>query len=299
MRYFIGFICFLMSVACSAPKSVPYIKHVPANIDTREVNNLYLKITADENKAVKYHGLASYDDVNAEHGGIAYPAATAEMFFGALIAHMLTTESIKNSEKTERQDEADKVLGPYTEMLKGFSNGVLLDDAFTLLANNDPRKIENIKLLGSNSAWVIESTPVFFMTQDRKSLILDNAISIYDSSVPDDVVYSNLVEITSLPFMGEPTQYWQTGEKVRLLEISTKLYSRSITIALNDFYSNNKNLSNHEETFKFYQDGKKKYERGSLLEKDCERIVMRTLRGWLKSVPVWVEEDGAAVECNA
>ena len=54
-----------------------------------------------------------------------------------------------------------------------------------------------------------------------------------------------------------------------------------------------------ERTFRYVEGGKDRMERAQLVTPGCERVVVRTLRGWLLSIPVRAGANAADPSCPA
>lgn len=68
--------------------------------------------------------------------------------------------------------------------------------------------------------------------------------------------------------------------------LGVQLLAESVRLAIDDMRHQFLVRTELDQTFHFYQEGKKAYERGRLLAVEAGRLTMRTLRGWLKSVPI-------------
>jgi hypothetical protein len=131
---------------------------------------------------------------------------------------------------------------------------------------------------------VIESGLVFSMTQDQRALVLDNSLSIRAANAAA-ASYQNVVRVVSGP-IGElyPQPYWTANEGEKLWRLSAGLLAHSLDLAL-DAASLEKEKSYPQKTFRYREGMADKIERAELIREYCDRIVIRTLRGYLMSVP--------------
>ncbi len=291
MRTFTLFSLYFLLLGCTAPKTVPYTQYVSDDSVFQTGSALNLKITESESPEVRYRGDVDYNGTGIGSMNMLYPAGSPEVFIGAVLAHFFTAESIKNSQKQSLQDEADKVLNPYNEDIENFSNTALLETSLSKV------KVRNlVHIDGTTTEWIMESTPVFFMSQDESTLRLNNFLKVYSESTKDEPIYTNLIEIVSLPFDRDSRDYWnqEVGGELKLFSVSSDLFADSIDIAIFDLENVMVNDDSQEQTIKYYLAGSEQYERGTLISESCQRLTIRTLRGWIKSVPVWPEDIAAS-----
>lgn len=56
-------------------------------------------------------------------------------------------------------------------------------------------------------------------------------------------------------------------------------------LLIDDVLYKHKNEADRQKTFRYFQGGEKKFERGNLVKDDCDRLIIRNLRGGLISIP--------------
>jgi hypothetical protein len=133
---------------------------------------------------------------------------------------------------------------------------------------------------------VLESVPVYFMTQDQNTIILKNAVKMYSSAGESDVIYENLIE-THYSIAGKipAEKVWARDGGKHLIDKSIELFSESIDLAVDDVAGRLASIDDKNRTLQYLRGQKKVYQRGKRLRQSCDRMLIRTLRGWLKSVP--------------
>lgn len=135
---------------------------------------------------------------------------------------------------------------------------------------------------------VVESNLIISMTQDQSALILDNAITItkwHDATKAD---YHASIRVVS-PVQAEtaPSEYWTKNNGERLKEISAELIADSLQIAIHDAEAlKSAPDSNPFRTIRYKEGETEKFERAQIVSNECSRVLIRTLKGDLMSVPV-------------
>ena len=244
---------------------------------------------------VEFRGQVSFDKAGTGTGAMVYPTnglGLAGLLVG-IATHATISNSARNGQKSEIEKEADKVLQPFQGTLDGFQQGemaglALLDDAsMPLLTDN-----------ASPVGMVIVSAPVFYMTQDRSALILDNTVSVFNAARGEKPVYQNTVRVVSRASEADDlVAYWQQEEGRALRSESAALFRQSVDIVRQQALATATEAA-AARTFR-YQEGKKEaMERAQLLSEHCDRALVKNLRGWLMSIPL-KRQVAPRPECEA
>jgi hypothetical protein len=214
-------------------------------------------------------------------------------FLAAVATHGVIVEASKNSEKAKLQEAADKVLEPYKDVLGGFSNRELMQRGIAKLSMAGPKRL--IEPADAGEGWVVESAPVFTMTQDQSALVLENAISIYPANAPGSIRYQNIVKVVSSAST-VPQPPWGADQGKLLKEESAALFAHSINVMLHELAKAPSAEAQVHKTFRYAEGSTQKIERAQLVGELCDRAVIKTLRGWLMSIPVRRDSDETPTE---
>lgn len=255
-----------------------------------------LRLPLDE--PVVYRGVVGFDGAGANSPSILYPAPNLVGLLAAVLTHGAIIESTKNDQKSKLQQDADKVLSPYRDILAKFSSRDLLRRALTKTANSaNGASIE--KSEDSGSVVVVASDPVFSLTQDQKAIVLDNTIDIQLPGTSSVAAYRNVIRIVSMPLnVAEPSSLWLANDGQQLKDESVELVAVSIDIASLDAAIGTSQESLPYRTVRYREGSVEKMERAQILNNRCGRLLIRTLRGMLLSVPASVQDvDGVAGQC--
>lgn len=252
-----------------------------------------LRLPADD--VVLYQGVVSFDEAGAAQHGMVYPGyAGVGGFLVAIFTHGAITESVKSNRKSKLQEEADKVLIPYQAILSEYRYKDLMQRALEKISTGGPKKlVESSEKSGTG--WFVESIPVFSMTQDQSAIILDNVVSIYAPNTPSAAAYKNVIRIVSdVKEAATLTTFWTADQGKKLKEESASLLAQSIEIALGEVINAPSKVANVQKTFRYMEGQTEKMERAELISEYCDRTIIKTLRGWLMSVP----RRSAANQCS-
>lgn len=245
-------------------------------------SNWSLRLPQDEQ--VAYRGVVSFDSAGMGTGSMMYPAPTPGGFLAAVITHGILVESSKASQKQKLQDEADKVLSPYQAILSSYKYKDLMQRALDKVsAGGNKKLIEFSDKPGTD--WLIESAPVFSMTQDQSAMILDNVVLIYPPNA-STATYQNTIRVVAHAKTGtDLVGAWTENQGETLKEESVNLLTESLNIALGEIAGKPDENSNPHKTFRYLEGNTERMERAQLISERCNRVVIKTLRGWLMSVP--------------
>lgn len=107
-----------------------------------------------------------------------YPAPNAAGFLAGLLAHALVNGSMQDSERRQLRDKANEVLLPYQAILAEFKYPQPLTDASAKIATQCGKKVLTVARSPDAGEVVVESHPVFSLTQDQSALVLNNWVKI-------------------------------------------------------------------------------------------------------------------------
>jgi len=236
--------------------------------------------------AVIYKGVATFDTQGTANPAIMYPAPNVAGFLAAVITHGIISESAQTRQRTQLQEAADRVLTPYKAVLSNYSHRELMQRALEKTSTGGEKKLIEPTEQASTE-WLIDSAPIFSMTQDQRAIILEHSVSIYKSNNPTTAAYRNTIKVISVP--GDPENlvtFWTDNEGEKLKEESASLMAHSLDIAMNAAALGVGNNKNPQRTFRYREGGAEKMERAELINETCGRALIKTLRGWLMSIPL-------------
>jgi hypothetical protein len=267
-----------------------------AEISQIKVMNSFFRIPKDEK--LIYTGLVNFDTASGGGSAMLYPAPNVGGFLAAVITHGLLVNSINDSKKQKIREAADKVLIPYLDILNEYTHSELVGsslDKITTLANKSAINSINETQDGD---LLVDSLPVFSMTQDQRAIILENAISIRVSK--SEPPYKNLIRVFSPVKSAEDlVKFWSGEHGLKLKEESARLFAISVDIAISDLTNKDKNKEGVYKTIRYMEGGIEKMERAQLISAKCNQILIKTLRGNLMSVPLKNTDSNVdAVSCN-
>jgi hypothetical protein len=137
------------------------------------------------------------------------------------------------------------------------------------------------------------------MTQDQRALILENALAIYRPGAPSVAAYRNTIKVVSMPYdRTDLLSFWSENDGEKLKDESARLVARSLDIGMSDAIGRLSGYSNSHKTFRYFEGGTEKMERAQLIREDCERVLIKTLRGWLMSIPAAHVPQPASDRCS-
>lgn len=238
---------------------------------------------------LRFRGLGNGDaDLQAGYA-MMYPGGTLPMFLASVIAHGLVSSSMQSSREAGVQAEADRVLAPYQPTLDLIAQRPVLQQALSQLKRAGTRQ-----LLGENAApegtWVLDVAPVFALTQDERALVLDSVVAVFAPEAPQKALYRSVVRIVShpRPEQAQPEdrrKLWTADEGRMLKEESATLLAEGLELVLAELAAGPGGVEGTHRTVRYPIGGREQMERAALVAERCDRLVLKTLRGGLMSVP--------------
>ncbi len=233
---------------------------------------------------VAFRGVASFDHAGAGQYPMLYPGGHALVFLAAVLTHSAVAQSAKDSQKAQMQQEADKVLEPLQPVVGALTHRELMQRALQQDPSLPVRGLLDPDTLPP-AGGLIDSAAVFSMTQDRRALVLDHAFALQRAgdAAPS---YRNTVRVVSAPSSEQDlVAYWGADNGERLRAHAASMLAESLRIALADEAARDAQSTLPQRTYRYPEGGAEKIERAQLVSQRCDRLVLKTLRGWLLSVP--------------
>lgn len=297
--FFLVILVAVFLYGCASPKG-HYVRYTSSEKKltspaTKEINSFVLNIP--QRTKVDFRGEFDFTSVKgAATNGIMYPANSAEVLVASLITHAIIQDSIKSQAEQDVIDQANQVLAPFSDTLDTYFHENLVNTALPFLSTVINTKATSEPI--AEFAWLIDSKPVFYLRHDQRQLVVKNIITISRPSSTrgndQSILYQNMVEVYSSEFDSKNTvSFLKNNAGENLKGISSKIFAQSLTFAVNDFNGSYLQKEPKQKTIRYTRAGENQYERAYKLVSSCDTILMRTLRGWIKSVPVECSSPGS------
>lgn len=245
---------------------------------------------------VVFRGIVPADAAGLGAGAMLYPAPNAAGLLAAILTHGLLIGGAKQAHQDKLQSAADEVLQPYADVLAAMTNEGLLRDALVRQRYLAPKRLV-AAADAAPSDWQVETAPVFSMTGDQRALVLDNVVRVYPPGATQPSL-AQTIRVVSAPLPDDgasPEPLWLAVQGQRLIGESAQLAAESLDIAMTHATAPVLAADTPARTFRYREGGAERFERAQLIAQGCGRALIRTLRGWLMSIPVAV----AAADCPA
>jgi len=241
---------------------------------------------------VSFAALPNDETVSGKPGSMLY-AGPLVVALGELIVHGAYENNKQAKERNTKNSLSDIVLAQYRPGLSHFTNAALMGRALQGLATHgDKLLIQFTERAGPG--WLIEASPTFFMTQDARALVLQNSIVVHSPDAASPATFNGIVEVVGPPreAVGKDSENsWMIEDGARLQSASVDLLRESVSLALSEIHGDFAAHAAAFHTVRYPRGGSEKMERAQILRETPRRLVIKTLRGWIMSVPVGPETD--------
>jgi len=217
-----------------------------------------------------------------------YPAFGVAGLLVAVFTHAAISQGVQSSERQRAQEEANKVLAPYVAALRAWPAHELWAAAIAqgLTTAADPATPVLKPWDGSAPAPegpLVETLPQFTLAQDEGVLVLDVAVKFVPA--PGAAAVESLVRVVSSPHDAADTRaHWSADDARRLKAHAAAMLAHGLHLALR--HGGPVTTDAPMRTHRYVQGSVERSERSQRLAGDCARVVLRTLRGGLLSVPL-------------
>lgn len=297
-----------MSV-CMACTAAPETGDAPPAATARALSHPWTLRIAEDGP-VPFRGVVSHDAAGLDTAPMMYVAPGIVGLFAAVATHGAISSGLRDRQKSQLQLEADAVLQPFLPTLGRFTTGELSTAGSLHLA----AKVAEIAAPAepAGESWTVDTAPVFSMTQDRRALVLDNTVRIFSPGAPKPM-FAKTVRVIATPLTAQaaaivaaaerppasqvasaepgdvvpiaaPSHHWLLAEGRHLRDDSIALFVESLDIAVAASRAA-ANEAAPQRTIRYLQGGVTRVERGQVLAEHCGRMLFRTLRDGLMSVP--------------
>jgi len=241
-------------------------------------------ITVSGVSGASWRGISAEEAAGAQGLHMLYPAPNAGGLLAAILTHAAIVHGGRESERNARQAASDKILEPHAAAIAEMTQGWLIDRV-------SERVVKSVSAWSTGTSGdtveglAIEMRPSFALAPDRSTIVLDNAVKIHTRRTPVVTRFENVVRVISAPRDGpDMLTYWSTDGGRALKEESLALLAHSIDLAIRVAHKDPGAAAFRTQRYQFGRT--EKMERGQPVAYTCGRIVLKTLREWLMSVPV-------------
>lgn len=241
-----------------------------------------LCLRAPVSSAVPFRGVVTYDKAGGKAGGMVYPAPGLVGLIAAVATHAAVSASVRESEKQKLREESDAVVAPYLGVLGSYRHDDLMRASLPAMKSGGDKRIIALDATNAADELLIDTSPTFYLTQDQRAIIVENAIRIERAA---GGTYERVIRVISpVQAEGAGTALWLADEASLLKAESARIYALSLDIAVDDL-GTQLDSSEPFRTVRYAEGGTQKMERAQVIAQQCSHLVLRTLRGDILAVP--------------
>jgi hypothetical protein len=259
----------------------------PAGIAAQSDDNIFFIRSSATGKVV-FSGVADVASAGSAGGGMLYGPGLIG-FIASVAIHGGVSSGIQRSQISKQQEDADKVLLPY-------ANGLDKFDYFELMERIDKEPVSRTRFSKDNSRtdgeWMLDVVPSFRMAQDQSSVMVESTAAFYapNNNFLEKPDHKVVIKVWSMPEVTTQSTTatnakWAANDAEHVKNLAADLTRQSIGIAMKDWAQRDlKDMSEHA-SVRLMQGKVQTIERAQIIDKQCERVLIRTLRNVLISAP--------------
>ena len=276
------FIIGLLLWSCASHKPVGYTQFKKvSDINLHQPIKLHIPF-----EQAQFIGKTDKEIFTAAHGQMMYPGGAAS-FFAAIAIHAGVSESAKNERKNGAQKVADAYVQPFLPAAQQLSYNTLWE---SFVASESAEQydfsylVDPEQLPEKEMGILVVAQPIFMMNKEQDTLSIRTTVSIYSSEQPDKLLYSNQAEfIAKASPDKDPMVFWLADSYKNLHATMHQLFEESILSLMIDSSGGYNVEGVKTKNYQYFEGEMKMFERGTLLFEDKDKVLIRTLRGWIKS----------------
>lgn len=222
-----------------------------------------------------------------------YPVSGAAGLLAAIFTHGAVVSSIQSTARQREQDEADRVLEPYRPWLAEWKANALWDD---VVAQSQGALQLWDGAGAAPAATQVEVQPLLTMARDEGAVLLDLAVTLTSPGAAG--LSPRTVRVVSSPVEGAPRVVWNDHRGAALKRTVAAMFGHALEMLRRhpasspaaDRAASAPSMS----TVRYVIGPQERMERARVLQRDCRRATLLTLRDELLSVPL---KPKAGEEC--
>ena len=252
--------------------------------------------------------------------GVLYPGGHPAVFLLGIAIHGSIVAGQRSSEETAAQAAADAVLSNWSTAIERLDVQTALSVATAQAQPYLPVVVSSTGIAMPariGAPLMLHLTTEFTVAQNSSTLTARTLVQVRLEDLKSDAVlairparsvkhlggrreplyfahssatnsaeafaYQNIVEVVSSPrSITTPTNV----KAEELQELVSNLWEQTVVLAVDDLLGDKAWQNSSQQTFRYLRDGQKQFDRGILISSNKERVNFRTLRGWIRSVPV-------------
>ena len=276
----------LVLTGCTTPTAKPQVRPVD-QATAKRLDGAWIAVV-DEDRAFRFVG--EYRDNETNQGyQMLYPAPNFAGFLAGVATHA-ALQSAQNDAHIEALHRAsDEVLKPFQQVLDEIHVHSVFKQALQMRDASNEIAVKNA--VSGTRGPEVDLAAHAIMAQSRRALIVDLVAKVKNPSDPDDDAtgYVHKVRVISNPIEASDdniNDYWLADDGLQLKQTVVRLLARAIDLFVADATRHLRPLQKKQITARYQFGNERRTERVIVLEHTCSRQTLRTLRGWILSVPV-------------
>ncbi|WP_338848926.1 hypothetical protein V8J88_08280 [Massilia sp. W12] len=263
----------------------------PAQASAQALSSGKWVLSLPSEGTVPFDGIVTFDHYGNNKGEhVQVTAPNIATGIAGLILGGLLVKGISDAGKEKVREEANLVLQPFRPVLDKFNYARLTAPL------EQPGASAKLRLASGAQAGidelVMESRPLFSLTQDKRSLVLSNLVQIQSAG---RLLWENQVRVVSPVFAAEDMNaFWNEQEGRKLLDESQRLYLQSVQAVMAHWRTSQTTDSAQFKTVRYQEGGVEQFERALVLQEHCDRRIFKNLRGQWLILPASPGADAAA-----
>jgi hypothetical protein len=243
--------------------------------------------------AVPIRGALDRDRAGGGAQGVIYPGSNALVFLTAVLTHAAINAGARQVEDERLQREADRLLDLLRDILADITPTHLAQQVAARWPGSAVGRLTDPS--DRAERWSVDISPFFVLSQDARALTLDARVAVWSEPRGAAPAALRVVRLVSDPVSSdEPIEFWRARSGEALRRVTAGLVAEAIKIAIEDRVVSD---DLPQRTVRYRDGSEERIERGHVVRTVCNRIQMRSLRGWLLSIPKsGVPKEAAEVE---
>lgn len=230
-------------------------------------------------------------DPTTATGSMMYPMNGAGSGLVAVLLHAAVQNNINDKRSRRAVEEANAVLEPYYGYINKLQNRGVLHDGLNPAITDMSDGLGLVVRMADDATdhrqlgWLVDLKHHYYLTRSEDALGIVAEVTVSNPFLSAANATGKAQVVSLLSDSVFDASEWHSREGAMFVETADQLLIDATDLALRQYAGRFPTISEQQQTIRYFENGKKKVERGFILQSNCRYVLFKTLNDELKRMP--------------